>query len=128
MKSRPIQTLLCLTAVFLAVLVGGALSPAQEISPGPAKDANRNPIIMKYDPQAPMGTHRVQDANGRNNIIHSTGGPSERSKRLREEVKQDKDKAWEMLSHIIIDTRSYQDDFQSSENGLETTTRTNSSD
>lgn len=99
----------CLAGALMSFLILKGSGSAQDISSDPETKANRGPVIIKYDDNVPMGTHRVKDKDGRNQIIYSTGGPSERSKMIRESAKEDKDRAWEMLSTIIIDTRSSQD-------------------
>ena len=92
----------------LALFLGlaGAPALAQEGSSGAGQESGRGAVVMKYDDQVPMGTHRVEDQSGRKYIIYSTGGPSPRSKMLEEAEKEKVDKSWEMLSTIIIDTRS----------------------
>jgi hypothetical protein len=75
----------------------------------PDSGARRGSVIMRYNEEVPMGTHRVKDKDGREVIIYSTGGPSKRSQIIRESAREDRDQAWEMLSTIIIDTRSGRD-------------------
>ncbi len=105
-RSR-LSSALFAAGVFM-LLPAGAVCPAlaQDARSGPAKSAGRGPVIMKYNEDVPLGTHRFKDESGREYIIYSTGGPSERSRMIRESAREKEDRAWEMLSTIIIDTRS----------------------
>ena len=114
--NRRIKTALaCLLALSIAACIAGSLAWAQDSSSNSSSTALRKPVVMKYNDEVPMGTHRVKDEDGRSSIVYSTGGPSESTQKLRKQAEEDRDKSWEMLSHIVIDTRSYQDGAYSTE-------------
>lgn len=92
-------------SLFLGLCLGES-SPAQEEKTGSAKSGDKGQVVMKYEDQIPMGTHRVEDQSGRKYIIYSTGGPSERSKALRKREREKADKSLEMLPRIVVDTRT----------------------
>lgn len=57
------------------------------------------------DPDRAMGVRKVKEADGRGSTIYSTG-TAEDPKDLEEEREWEKrEKAWEMLDNVIIDTR-----------------------
>ena len=124
MNCRIKTGLACLLAFSIAFCSAGPVSWAQDSSSGGSTTALRKPVVMKYNDEVPMGTHRVKDEDGRSNIVYSTGGPSESTQKRRKQAEEDRSKSWEMLSHIVIDTRSYQDDTYSTESATETTQST----
>ena len=97
----------CLAGGVVLFLLPFPFGTASAQDTGPDSKADRGPVIIKYDDKAAMGTRRITDDQGRKYILYSTGGPSEGLKSISESAREDKDKAWEMLSTIIIDTRSY---------------------
>ena len=57
------------------------------------------------DPDRNMGVRRVEDPDGRKSTIYSTGTAEDRQDVGEESEWEKREKAWEMLDNVIIDTR-----------------------
>jgi hypothetical protein len=57
------------------------------------------------DPDRNMGVRRVEDPDGRKSTIYSTGTAENRQDVGEESEWEKREKAWEMLDNVIIDTR-----------------------
>ena len=57
------------------------------------------------DPDRNMGVRRVEDPDGRKSTIYSTGTAENREDEGEESEWEKREKAWEMLDNVIIDTR-----------------------
>ena len=56
------------------------------------------------DPATKMGVRRVEEPNGRSATIYSTG-PSKHPEDCEETEQEKRERAWDMLDNVIIDTR-----------------------
>jgi hypothetical protein len=59
------------------------------------------------DPDRNMGVRKVEDPDGRGSTIYSTGKADDRQEAEEESEWEKREKAWEMLDNVIIDTRDY---------------------
>ncbi len=57
------------------------------------------------DPDRNMGVRRVEEPDGRKSTIYSTGTAEDREDAGEESEWEKREKAWEMLDNVIIDTR-----------------------
>lgn len=57
------------------------------------------------DPNKNMGVHRVAEPDGKRATIYSTGENNHRDDCGEESEREKRDRAWEMLNNIVIDTR-----------------------
>ena len=57
------------------------------------------------DPDRNMGVRRVEEQDGRKSTIYSTGTAKNREDEGEESEWEKREKAWEMLDNVIIDTR-----------------------
>jgi len=57
------------------------------------------------DPDRNMGVRRVEDPDGRGSTVYSTGTAKDRQDAGEESEWEKREKAWEMLDNVIIDTR-----------------------
>jgi hypothetical protein len=57
------------------------------------------------DPNKNIGVHRVVEPDGKSATIYSTGENERRDDCEEETEREKRDKAWEMLHNIVIDTR-----------------------
>jgi hypothetical protein len=57
------------------------------------------------DPDRNMGVRRVEEPDGRGSTIYSTGKAEDRKDVGEESEWEKREKAWEMLDNVIIDTR-----------------------
>ena len=63
---------------------------------------------LKNDPADPtMGIQTIARPGGRSAIVYSTGSGGQDARDAQERLKEDR--AWEMLRHIIVDTRLIRD-------------------
>jgi hypothetical protein len=57
------------------------------------------------DPDRNMGVRRVEEPDGRRSTVYSTGKAEDRQDVGEESEWEKREKAWEMLDNVIIDTR-----------------------
>jgi len=57
------------------------------------------------DPDRNMGVRRVEEPDGRGSTVYSTGTAEDRKDAGEESEWEKREKAWEMLDNVIIDTR-----------------------
>jgi len=57
------------------------------------------------DPDRNMGVRRVEEPDGRGSTVYSTGTAKDRKEPGEESEWEKREKAWEMLDNVIIDTR-----------------------
>lgn len=57
------------------------------------------------DPDSNMGVRRVEEPDGKGSTVYSTGTAKDRKDAGEESEWEKREKAWEMLDNVIIDTR-----------------------
>ena len=57
------------------------------------------------DPDRNMGVRRVEEPDGRRSTVYSTGKADDRQEAEEESEWEKRERAWEMLDNVIIDTR-----------------------
>ena len=57
------------------------------------------------DPDRNMGVRKVEEPDGRGSTIYSTGTADNRQEQGEESEWEKRERAWEMLDNVIIDTR-----------------------
>lgn len=57
------------------------------------------------DPNKNIGVHKIVEPDGKSTTIYSTGQNEHRDDYVEESEREKRDKAWEMLHNIVIDTR-----------------------
>ncbi len=94
------KTLVALAAVLAALSLAAAPVGAES-----EKGEGGDKVYRAEESTLPLGKHRVTDDKGRSSIIYSTGGPTRTKKEKREQAEKDRERAWNMLESLIIDTR-----------------------
>jgi|GEM_PF-3729627 len=71
----------------------------------PAGSVSRGDKVIGGEEELPLGSHRLEDASGRQQRVYTTGGPSERQKESKEQAREERRLMLENLPRIIIDLR-----------------------
>ena len=112
-------TILALCGLFLGMPAASAALTAEEILLLKENGVSETTIQMmleseiraqsrrRTNPQETMGVKTIRRPDGRTAIVYTTGRGNSDNKNAEERLKEER--AWEMLRHIIVDTRTVED-------------------